>query len=584
MSLGDEQHGPAPRGESTPAPGGSSRPSNASAGRRVLHGIPASPGRGAGPVVVLPAPVSEPPAGVRLAPGADVERAVARIDEASAQVQAALRAAAELTEGEARDVLAATATMAADPTLLDDARTRVRTELLVPERAVWEAAVRVAAQFEEIGGYLAERASDVADVRDRLVAALTGRPAPGLPVRAEPFVLVADDVPPALAARLDPGQVVALVTQSGGPTAHTAILARAHGIPAVVATRGLLDTLADDDVVLVDGSLGTVRLDPGVDEIAEAVAHGRRTRRFEGEGRTADGHRVRLFANVGDPRDAAAAAAAGAEGIGLFRTEFCFLDRDTPPSLAEQVEAYRSVLRHFPGKRVVVRTLDAGADKPLPFLTDGAEPNPALGVRGLRTAMTHAEVLETQLEAIALAAQAEDADAWVMAPMVATVDEAQDFVEAATRHRLDRAGVMVEVPSAALLSGQILAHATFASVGTNDLTQYAMAADRQLSALAELADPWQPAVLHLVAATCRGGELQGRPVGVCGEAAADPALAVVLVGMGVASLSMTPAALGDVAAMLSRVRLDEAQRLARLALGAASAADARAIVLRELEG
>src|SRR5690606_34562228 len=166
----------------------------------------------------------------------------------------------------------ATAAMAGDPSLLEDAAQRVRTELLVPERAVWEAAARVAAQFEELGGYLAERTSDVADVRDRLVAALTGRPAPGLPLRAEPFVLVADDVPPALAARLDPAQVVALVTQSGGPTAHTAILARAHGIPAVVATRGLLEAVSDGGVVLVDGSLGTVRLDPGVDEIADAIA------------------------------------------------------------------------------------------------------------------------------------------------------------------------------------------------------------------------------------------------------------------------------------------------------------------------
>lgn len=550
---------------------------------RTVRGIPASPGRAAGPVVVLPSPVTEPPAGVRLSPRADVERAVARIREASERVRGDLQAAAELAEGDARDVLGATAAMAGDPTLLEDAAHRVRTELLVPERAVWEAAAQVAAQFEEIGGYLAERASDVADVRDRLVAALTGRPAPGLPLRGAPFVLVADDVPPATAARLDPAHVVALVTQSGGPTAHTAILARAHGIPAVVATRGVLAAVTDDDVVLVDGTLGTVRIDPDDAELAAAAAAAGPARRFDGEGRTKDGHRVMLMANVGDPRDATAAAAAGAEGIGLFRTEFCFLDRDTPPTLEEQVTAYRSVLRHFPDRRVVVRTLDAGADKPLPFLTEDAEPNPALGIRGLRTAVRHAEVLETQLAAIARAAEAEQAEAWVMAPMVATVDEAEDFVAAAGRHGLDAAGVMVEVPSAALLSGQILAHARFASVGTNDLTQYAMAADRQLSALAELADPWQPAVLQLVAATCRGAELQGRPVGVCGEAAADPALAIVLVGMGVSSLSMAPAALADVADAVGRVTRDEAHRLAQLALGAPSAADARAAVLRALE-
>jgi len=550
--------------------------------RPSLRGIPVSPGRAAGTVVVLPAPVAEPPAGVRLAPGTDVEAAVARLAEASRVVQAELDAAAALATGEAADVLAATAAMAGDPSLLEDAAQRVRTELLVPERAVWEAAARVAAQFEELGGYLAERTSDVADVRDRLVAALTGRPAPGLPLRAEPFVLVADDVPPALAARLDPAQVVALVTQSGGPTAHTAILARAHGIPAVVATRGLLEAVSDGGVVLVDGSLGTVRLDPGVDEIAEAIASASRPRRFDGTGRLADGTRVELLANVGDPRDAKAAAESGAEGVGLFRTEFCFLDRTEPPSLEEQVEAYRAVLSLFPERKVVVRTLDAGADKPLPFLTDASEANPALGIRGLRTAVTHAEVLATQLEAIALAAEAEHAEAWVMAPMVATVDEAADFVRLAAQHRLTRAGVMVEVPSAALLSGQILALASFASIGTNDLTQYAMAADRQLSALAELSDPWQPAVLQLVATTCRGGAQQGRPVGVCGEAAADPALAVVLVGLGVSSLSMTPAALPEVAELLGRVTHEEAVRVARLVLDAATAEDARATGLREL--
>jgi phosphotransferase system enzyme I (PtsI) len=243
---------------------------------------------------------------------------------------------------------------------------------------------------------------------------------------------------------------------------------------------------------------------------------------------------------------------------------------------------YRTVLSAFPGRKVVVRTLDAGADKPLPFVTGHDEANPALGVRGLRTAATHPEVLEDQLTAIARAAQAEQADVWVMAPMVSTVDEAEAFVAACARHGLDRAGVMVEVPSAALLAGPILAHATFASVGTNDLTQYTMAADRLLGAVAALSDPWQPAVLRLIAATCDGAAQQARPVGVCGEAAADPALACVLVGLGVSSLSMTPRALPDVAAVLAATTSDACRRLARLALAAPSAADARAVVRREL--
>jgi phosphotransferase system enzyme I (PtsI) len=393
---------------------------------------------------------------------------------------------------------------------------------------------------------------------------------------------VAPDVAPALVATLDTDRVLAIVTGAGGPTSHTAILARARGIPTVVAARGADTAVADGALVVVDGSAGTVTIDPDESTVAATLALAAQVRTFDGAGRTADGQRVELLANVGDPDGARAAAAAHAEGIGLFRTEFQFLDRDEAPSRDEQVAAYREVFAQFPGRKVVIRTLDAGADKPMPFLTSDSEANPALGVRGLRTAIEHPDVLDTQLAAIADAAAAESATVWVMAPMVATVDEAEQFVATCARHGLDTAGVMVEVPSAALLSGPILAHAAFASIGTNDLTQYTMAADRLLGAVAELSDPWQPAVLRLVAATCAGGAQQGRPVGVCGEAAAAPALAVVLVGLGVSSLSMTPRALPDVAAVLAATTSDECRRLAQLALAAPSAADARAVVRADL--
>jgi phosphotransferase system enzyme I (PtsI) len=305
-------------------------------------------------------------------------------------------------------------------------------------------------------------------------------------------------------------------------------------------------------------------------------------RTFDGEGRTRDGHRVQLLANIGDPSDAAPAAQAGAEGVGLFRSEFCFLDREQPPTVDEQVEAYRRVFSAFPGRKVVIRTLDSGADKPLAFLTSDDEENPALGVRGLRTAKRSPELLDQQLEAVARAAAAEEAEVWVMAPMVSTVSETEEFVAACTAHGLAVPGVMVEVPSAALLAGPILARAHFASIGTNDLTQYTMAADRLLGSLAELSDPWQPAVLQLVAATCAGGAQQGRPVGVCGEAASNPVLAVVLVGLGIGSLSMTARAIPDVAAVLAEVDLALCQELARLAVSAETAHDARALVRSRL--
>ncbi len=550
--------------------------------RQVITGIGVCPGTVVGPVVLMPEPIAEPAPGLRMGPREDHEAQARRVDAAAAQVAADLQRAADAAAGETRDVLEATAAMAGDPTLAADARRRVLDEHLVPERAVWEAAEEVVRQFTELGGYFAERARDVADVRDRLVAALTDRPAPGVPEHAEPFVLVAPDLAPSATAALDPARVLAIVTDGAGPTSHTAIVANAKGIPAVVAATGASAALAPEDVVLVDGAAGTVVVHPSEEQVAAARARSQQVRTFDGTGRTRDGHRVQLLANVGDPAGAAPAAAAGAEGVGLFRSEFCFLDREQPPTVEEQVTAYRRVFREFGGRKVVIRTLDSGADKPLHFLTVDDEENPALGVRGLRTAARWPELLEQQLDAIAQAAAAEEAEVWVMAPMVSTVGETEWFVERCRAHGLDVAGVMVEVPSAALLAGPILARASFASIGTNDLTQYTMAADRLLGSLAELSDPWQPAVLRLVEATCAGGAQQGRPVGVCGEAASQPVLAVVLVGLGVSSLSMTARAIPDVAALLREVDVDECRRLARLAVEAESAAEARALVRENL--
>lgn len=546
----------------------------------VISGVGVSSGRAVGPVVRMPDPVAEPAADARLADGADVAAEGARVAAAAEQVRADLEHRATTAHGEGSAVLEATALMAADPALVTAAQKKVD-EGTAPARAVWEAAAEVQAMLESLGGYMAERARDVADVRDRIVAVLDGRPEPGVPERDEPFVLVAHDLAPADTATLDPSTCLALVTEGGGPTSHTAILARALGLPAVVAAPGVLD-LAEGTVVLVDGALGTIEPDPSADTVAQVRALANREWTFDGTGRTADGHRVQLLANVGDPKGAAAAAEAGAEGVGLFRTEFCFLDRAEEPSVQEQVEQYRAVLEPFAGTKVVVRTLDAGADKPLPFLTDATEANPALGVRGYRTAVRHSEVLDHQLEAIARAATTSGTEVWVMAPMVSTAGEAADFVERAHSHGLATAGVMVEVPALALTADALMSAVAFASIGTNDLTQYTMAADRLLGDLAALNDAWQPAVLRLVHLTAEAGVQSGRPVGVCGEAAADPALAVVLTGLGVTSLSMTARAIPEVATTLLSVTRDECVRLAGLALDAPDARAARAAVHAEL--
>ncbi|WP_309124002.1 phosphoenolpyruvate--protein phosphotransferase [Arthrobacter sp.] len=550
-----------------------------------FQGVGVSPGRVIGPVRQMPKPVSEPPSGEQLSSGTTAEEATAELKQAASAVHDELKARAERASGDGKAVLEATALMAKDTMLLKGAA-KLIAKGTSNQRAVWESAASVAEMLHNLGGYMAERATDVLDVRSRIVAQLRGQAAPGIPASSTPFVLVAEDLAPADTATLDPGLVLALVTSGGGPQSHTAIIARSLGLPAVVAARGV-DDLPDGAEVYVDGAAGAVVVEPGETERAAAVAWTETASLladFDGQGTTADGHLVPLLANVGGAKDAVAAAGLGAEGIGLFRTEFCFLERDSEPSVDEQADAYLGVFAAFPGKKVVLRTLDAGADKPLPFLTDATEPNPALGVRGYRTDLTSPGVLKRQLVAIALAEQQSEADVWVMAPMISTADEAADFRSMCAEAGLKTPGVMVEVPSAALTADTILSEVSFASLGTNDLTQYAMAADRQLGPLAALNTPWQPAVLRLVRLSVEGAAAEGnsKPVGVCGEAAADPALAVVLVGLGVSTLSMTARSLAAVAAVLKTVTLDQAQELAQLALAARTADEARSRVREKL--
>jgi len=546
-------------------------------------GVGVSAGRVIGQVRRMPEPILAPADGAPLPQGVSPEEESQRLAEASKAVATGLKERAAVATGDAHAVLKATALMASDRTLLKSA-TKLVSSGTCAESAIWEAADAVATQLTALGGYMAERAGDVLDVRARIVAELRGVPAPGIPDSDQPFILAAVDLAPADTATLDPAKVLALVTSDGGPQSHTAIIARSLGLPAIVAAPETTE-LADGDYVFVDGIDGLVVTDPSEAEehLAQTYANREVLPDFSGTGELADGYRVPLLSNVGSGEDAQLAAAAGAEGVGLLRTEFCFLGKEKEPTHEEQVAAYGAVFAAFAGKKVVVRTLDAGADKPLPFLTDTSEPNPALGVRGYRTDMTSPGVLERQLKAIAQATNEHEADVWVMAPMISTPAEAQDFAQMARAAGLATAGTMIEVPSAAVLAGQILQRCDFVSIGTNDLTQYTMAADRQLGTLAELNDPWQPAVLHMVAATTAGAQsADGKPVGVCGEAAADPALAVVLVGLGVTTLSMNKRALAPVSAVLRTVDFAKAQRLAQLALDAPSAELARSAVRAEL--
>jgi len=541
----------------------------------VLRGTPASAGRASGRVVRVSDGVGEPAA--RPVPQ-DPASEAARIAPAAAAVAERLRAAAASATGTGSEVLDVTAQMADDPTLRTNAEELVLQQGLPAPRAVYEAAGGFCAMLAAAGGYLAERVRDVQDVRDRLIAELTGMPAPGVPRLHEPSVLVARDLAPADTAGLTPDTVLALVTEHGGPTSHTAILARSMGIPAVVGVRRAIELL-EGTPVLVDGTDGTVTV---LDEVAALDDVATDTPVWDGVGRTRDGHRVALLANVGDGVTARCAAELHAEGVGLLRTELAFLAAATEPSAAVQHRTYTDVLRAFAGKPVTARTLDAGADKPLPFLAQEAEPNPALGVRGLRAAFADPGVLDRQLDALVAAASECDATLRVMAPMVATAADARFFAERARAHGVQVVGVMVEIPSAVLCAAEIAAEVDFLSVGTNDLAQYLFAADRQAGSLAALNDPWQPALLRLIDLLCRNAG--DTPVGVCGEAAGDPDLAVVLTGLGVSSLSMGCGALAAVGARLAAVDLATARVAAAAALAAASPDAARAAVRAALAG
>ena len=564
-------------------PAGFDRPSTEEPDLDALSQQPrgVSPGRVVGPAWQMPNLIVEPDPTDRIAE-AERPAAIQRLGSAAAYVAKQLRSRIT-TAGAVGELLEAIAAMATDADLLSDASSRIRDDGLRPERAVWETFEAAGDALRAAGPRQAERIADLYDVRSRIVSSLLGRTAPASPDPGHPYVLVAVDLAPTDAAGLNAERCLAIVTEGGGPTSHAAIIARSLGIPAVVGVTGV-STIPDGTLLLVDGTTGELIMEPSTDQQATAIARRGERDALTGPGKSADGHRVALLANIASPGDAAAALDCGAEGVGLYRTELCFLDRTEPPSVAEQVSIYRSVFATFAGHRVVVRTLDAGSDKQLPFLGYAEEPNPALGVRGFRTAASYPEILHDQLKAIKAAAVAEPADVWVMAPMITTVEEVRSFAQAVHNTGLPIIGVMIETPAAALLSEQILAEVDFVSIGTNDLGQYTFAADRQSTSLASLNDPWQPVLLRMIEMVAGAASVSGKSVGVCGEAAADPLLALVLTGLGISSLSMAPRALAEVGRSLSAVTLDVCRRAARAACESDSPASARDAARAVLDG
>jgi phosphoenolpyruvate-protein phosphotransferase len=596
------------------------RPGEAGAPTRVV-GMPGAPGIAVGPIWRPDAEGvadAEGLAGAGSPGAADPE---ARIRSAAAAAASALAAlAARLCEldrvGES-EILDAQALMAVDPALLNEA-VRLAAGGLDPAAAIVasaEASARILADLDD--ELLAARAADVRDVGARIARILVGAGA-GMP--ALPSIAVAADLAPSLVAEVPPGLLLGVVLAGGSPTAHVAILARSLGIPVVVAAAGLLDATpavpglpasvglpaapVAGTVLAIDGETGEVLIDPGAADLERLaglrIVRAERDRRAAAlRGRpaaTRDGQRVSLLANIRSPEDAARAIAAGAEGVGLFRTEFLFLRRQSAPTEAEQMAAYRGAMEAFgPDRPVVIRLADIGGDKQIPYLGLPDEPNPFLGVRAIRLAHGSRELLLTQLRAIWRAAGLAGVTPYVMAAMVSTIadarlllelrDEARAAVVAAGDPCPDRmaTGLMIEVPSAAMLAPELARLADFFSIGTNDLTQYVLAADRGNPSLARLQDALHPAVLRTIKSVVAGADGAGIPVAACGELAGDPAGALVLVGLGVDELSAEAASLDGVRAALAGVMSAELRELAARALAATDAETVRTLAA-ELTG
>lgn len=557
-----------------------------------LKGIPASGGIRLGPAFVFPDQELKPERRTVQDVDAEWQRLERALEVAAGQLEA-LRAKTEAEAGaEEAAIFGAHVLFLKDPTLLDTVRKTIREEKRNAEAAWSSGTEGYARQLEAMGdSYFSARAADVRDVGRRVLRALMGLEEADLSDLRQPSVVLARDLTPSDTARLDKSLVLAFCTAEGGPTSHTAILAKALRLPAVVGLGPALLEVTGSTPLLVDGEAGEVVVEP--DEATRRVYEAR-ARQEDARAKveleaahqpavTRDGHAVEVVANVGNLEDAEIALEYGAEGIGLLRTEFLYLDRQTAPDEERQFSAYEAILDAMATRPVVVRTLDVGGDKELPYLDLGQEANPFLGWRAIRMCLDQPDFFKTQLRALLRASPGHDLR--IMFPMIATLDEvrrAKALLQEAKEEVLEaghqvagriQVGIMVEVPSVAVLADLFAKEVDFFSIGTNDLTQYTMAAERTNERVAHLGDACHPAVLRQVERVIAVGHQAGRWVGVCGELAGDADAVPILLGLGLDEFSMAPGSIPRAKAIVRRWTLEGAQGLAAqiLALDSAEA-------------
>ncbi len=512
-----------------------------------------------------------------------------RLHTSLADVRRDIQGLIERSQAKAiREIFITHQEMLDDPELTDDVDTRLKQG--ESAEAAWMSVIEAAAKQQESlqDALLAERAADLRDIGRRVLAQLCGVETVQEP--SEPYILVMDEVGPSDVARLDPARVAGILTARGGATAHSAIVARALGIPALVGAGPAVLLLAAGTPLLLDGQRGRLHVDADAATLQRAtVERDTREQRLQAASAqrhqpalTRDGHAVEVFANIGESAGVASAVEQGAEGIGLLRTELIFMAHPQAPDEATQEAEYRRVLDGLGGRPLVVRTLDVGGDKPLPYWPIAEEENPFLGVRGIRLTLQRPQIMEAQLRA--LLRSADNRALRIMFPMVGSVDEWRAARDMTERLRLEipvadlQLGIMIEVPSAALLAPVLAKEVDFFSVGTNDLTQYTLAIDRGHPTLSAQADGLHPAVLQLIDITVRAAHAHGKWVGVCGELAADPLAVPVLIGLGVDELSVSARSIPEVKARVREFSLSQAQSLAQQALAVGSPAEVRALV------
>jgi multiphosphoryl transfer protein len=552
----------------------------------VVHGVAGAPGMAIGPIFQF-----RRAAIVVQARAVGVLEELTRLQSALAEAREQLKALHEqvsLRTGAAEAaIFYVHLEILEDPDLLDRVRAQITDQCSAAEAwqlAIDERATQLAGLSDAL---LAERATDVRDVGERVLRVMVGDAtlAPALP--EQPFILVANDLTPSETAALDPARVLGFCTAVGGPHAHTAILARALGLPAVVSAGARVLDLPNQTPVVLDGQNGTLTIAPDAAEITRARAEmeafqARRAAAAAASGDpaiTLDGHRVEIVANIASVEDARRAAASGAEGVGLLRTEFLFLERTEAPTEEEQFAIYRDIAQALDGRPIIVRTLDIGGDKPLPYLDLPHEENPFLGERGIRLCLAHPDLLQQQLRAILRAA--EFGPLRIMFPMIADIAEVRAARAMVNQLRAElhapaiEIGIMVEVPSAAVMADRLAHEVDFFSIGTNDLTQYTLAIDRTHPKLALQADGLHPAVLRLIERTVQGAHAAGKWVGVCGELGSDPLAVPILVGLGVDELSISVPAIPLVKDQIRSLTLAECRERADQALACASASQVR---------